>query len=278
MEDSDFWISNHVQSLAGVDTARESRRVKNWEIKLLVEFQEMLLVEIFKLPKAILKPVYCCFLLWVVGMIVIIFIFGVNMDSDAEVLPDVNIVAAGTSLCPAREVVSFGYTVNIGVSADDAINFKGAKRWADAMNSNFTRYGNDFQEWWTLPEFNFIPPDLPESYRFLVSSVTSWTIGTVFLPLFHYIVTALAQAYLHRNKRKRWRSLMNREEDFRYADIADYNPEDKTFFICLWPSALIKVLIEGSKMEREGKLKISGDSVWDKIVQYFPKGMLCDES
>jgi len=275
-EDSDFRISNHVLSLAGVDSAREPRRVKNWEMKLLVEFQEKLLAEMFKLPKAMLKIVYCCFLFWVFGMIVIMFIYGVNMDRDAEVVPDVNIVAAGSSLCPAREVVSFGYTVNVDVSAKDAINFKGAQRIAEAVNSNFTRYGNDFLEGWKVLEFNFMPSNVPESCRFLVSSVTSWMVGTVFLPLFDYIFIAFVQACFSRNKRERWRSLIDQEEEFRNADIADYNPVDQSFFICFWPSALIKVLAEDSKMEGKCKLKISDDSVCDKIIQYFPKSMLCD--
>ena len=41
-------------------------------------------------------------------MIVIVFLWGVNMDSDAQDKPDEDITAAGTSNCETRETVATG--------------------------------------------------------------------------------------------------------------------------------------------------------------------------
>merc|ERR1719193_2552227 len=118
-EESDFWISNRVANLAEGDLERDLRRVKNWELKILVELQEELLAKTFKMPKSMLKFAWCCFVMWVVGMIGIVFVWGVNMDSDAEDKPDEDIAAAGTSNClTPRETVATGETLNVDVSAD----------------------------------------------------------------------------------------------------------------------------------------------------------------
>ena len=64
------------------------------------------------------------------------------MDSDATDKPDEDIAAAGTSNCPVRKTVATEDELNVDVSADDALNLKGAQNTADAKNANFTRYGN----------------------------------------------------------------------------------------------------------------------------------------
>merc|ERR1719334_1918680 len=116
-------------------------------------------------------------------MISIVFLWGVNMDSDAADKPAEEIAAAGTSNCPVRETVATGDALNVDVSADDALNLEGAQNTADAVNANFTRYGNVLPKWLTPPDFDFMPEDAPESYRFLVSAVTSWATGVVVFPL-----------------------------------------------------------------------------------------------
>lgn len=44
-EKSEFWISNRVANLASGGLDRDLRRVKNWELKILVELQEDLLAK-----------------------------------------------------------------------------------------------------------------------------------------------------------------------------------------------------------------------------------------
>ena len=99
LEESDFWISNRVANFTGIDLDQNLRRVKNWELKTLAEFQELLLSKKFKMPKFLFRFAWCCFLIWVLGMIGVIFLFGVSMDSDAQDEPDKDILEAGTSLC-----------------------------------------------------------------------------------------------------------------------------------------------------------------------------------
>merc|ERR1719233_2797548 len=55
------------------------------------------------MPKAMLRLAWCSFFIWVISMIGVILLFGVNMDSDPEVHPDLDIFAAGTSVCTDRE-------------------------------------------------------------------------------------------------------------------------------------------------------------------------------
>jgi len=276
MEESDFLISNRIADLARVESAGELRRLKNWELKILVEFQQMILEETFKMPKGLLKFAWCCFLFWVVGMISIIFVFGVNMDSDAEEKPDMDIAEAGTSFCSSREV-KLGYTLNVDVSADDAFNLEGAQNIADAANANFRRYGNEFPEWLTPPDFDFMPANAPESHRFLVSSLTSWATGTVILPLLYSIITAFLLALLHRNEAKRLSNLMAQEAVLRHADIIDYNLAEKTFLVCCWPSALIEILAEDTTKEGMCNLKIMKRSILEKIAGSIAKGLKCGE-
>lgn len=268
-EESDFWISNRVANLAGGGLDRDLRRVKNWELKILVETQETLLAKTFKMPKKMLKFAWFFFVLWVVGMIGIIFLWGVNMDSDAEDKPDDDIAAAATSHCPARETVATGDQLTVDVSADDALNLKGAQNSADAVNANYTRYGNVLP--FTMPDFDFMPEDAPESYRFLVSSVTSWASGTVVIPLHHNIITAFLLALVYRNEAERLRHLMAQKSYFRHTDIMDYGLPDQVFFICCWPEALIKILAEDTKAEDLLKLRLDTRTVTDKILEAIAK-------
>ena len=270
-EESDFWISNRAANLAGGGVDRDLRRVKNWELKILVEFQETLLAKTFKMPKSMPKIAWCCFIMWIVGMVAIIFMWGVNMDSDAEDKPDEDIVAAGTSNCPVRETVATGEALNVDVSADAAVNLQGAENTADAVNANFTRYGNVLPAWLTPPDFYFMPEDVPESYRFLVSAVTSWATGVVVVPLQHYVITACLLAMVYRNEAKCLRHLLGQKAYFRHTDIMDYDLPDQVFFICCWPDALVKILAEETKEEDLLKLKLGIHTMADKILWAIAK-------
>jgi hypothetical protein len=267
LEDSDFCISNRIANLVGVASARNPRKVKNWELKILVEFQQLLLAKRFMIPKAMLRLAWCSFLIWVIFMIGVILLFGVNMDSDAEVKPDLNIVAAGTSFCPVREITKNGSALNVDVSADAAFNLEGAQLKADTENDNFKRYGDIFPEWLTPPDL--LPLHAPESLRFLISSVTSWALGTVVLPILYNTITSFALALLHRNERKRLRNLMDQGTYLKHADIMDFSFADKTFFICCWPAALIEILSEKSKMG--DSQKINNLSMVEKILDGITK-------
>jgi len=264
-EQSDFWISNRVANLVGGDVDRELRRVKNWELKILVELQETLLEKTFKMPKPMLKLAWCCFVLWVVGMISIIFLWGVSMDSDAEDKPDEGIVAAATSNCPVRNTVATGDKLNVDVSADDALNLEGAQNSADAVNENFTRYGNILP--FEIPDFNFMPDDAPESFKFLTSSLFSWASGTVLLPLYHNIQTAFLLALVYRNEADRLKHLLGQKPYFRHTDIMNYGLPDQVFFICCWPDALIKILAEETREEDLIELKLDTRTNVDKILE-----------
>jgi len=264
-EQSDFWISNRVANLVGGDVDRELRRVKNWELKILVELQETLLEKTFKMPKPMLKLAWCCFVFWVVGMIVIIFFWGVSMDSDAMDKPDEDIVSAAKSNCPVRNTVSTGDQLNVDVSADDALNLKGANNSANAVNANYTRYGNILP--FEIPDFNFMPEDAPESLKFLTSSLFSWASGTVLLPLYHNIQTAFLLALVYRNEADRLKHLLGQKAYFRHTDIMDYEMPDQVFFICCWPDALIKILAEETREEDLIKLKLDTRKNVDKILE-----------
>jgi len=267
-EESDFWISNRVSNLVQGGLDRNLRRVKNWELKLLVEFQEEILEKTFKMPKMMLKFAWCCFVIWIVGMIGIIFMWGVNMGSDAADKPEPDLVEAGTSNCPEREI-STGDTLVVDVSADDSLNLEGAQNTANAVNANFTRYGSVLPEWLTLPDFDFMPEDVPESYRFLASSLTSWATGVVIVPLFRNIIRAFLLTLLYRNEAERLRELMDQKSYFRHTDIMDYRFPDQVFFVCCWPDALVKILAEDTKEEDLLKLKLDTRSIIDKILEFI---------
>jgi len=193
------------------------------------------------------------------------------MDSDAEDKPETDLVEAGTSNCPVRETVATGAELNVDVSADDAVNLKGAQNTADEVNANFTRYGNVLPAWLTPPDFDFMPEDAPESYRFLVSAVTSWATGVVVVPLYHNIQTAFLLALVYRNEAKRLRHLMDQKSYFRHTDIMDYKLPDQVFFICCWPDVLVKILAEETKEEDLLKLKLDTRSTTDKILEAIAK-------
>jgi len=193
------------------------------------------------------------------------------MDSDAADKPDEDIAAAGTSNCPVRETVATGESLDVDVSADDALNLEGAQNTADAVNANFSRYGNVLPAWLTPPDFDFMPEDAPESYRFIVSSVSSWGTGTVILPLHHNIITAFLLAAVYRNEADRLKNLMEQKAYFRHTDIMDYKLPDQVFFICCWPDALIKILAEETKEEDKLKLKLDTRTMTDKILEAIAK-------
>lgn len=198
-------------------------------------------------------------------MIGIIFLWGVSMDSDAADKPDDDIAAAGTSHCPVRETVATRDELNVDVSADDALNLEGAQNTADAVNANFTRYGNILP--FTIPDFDFMPEDAPESFRFLVSSVTSWATGTVILPLHHNIITAFLLALVYRNEADRLKDLLGQKAYFRHTDIMDYTLPDQVFFICCWPDVLIRILAEETRKEDLLKLKLDTRTTVDKLLE-----------
>merc|ERR550534_292797 len=192
------------------------------------------------------------------------------MDSDATDKPETDLVEAGTSNCPVRETVATGANLNVDVSADDALNLEGAENTAAAVNANFTRYESVLPAWLS-PNFDFMPEDAPESYRFLVSAVTSWATGVVVLPLHHNVITAFLLALVYRNEAQRLRHLIDQKSYFRHTDIMDYKLPDQVFFICCWPDALVKILAEETKEEDLLKLKLDTRTKVDKILEAIAK-------
>merc|ERR1719320_443402 len=116
-----------------------------------------------------------------------------------------------------------------------------------------------------------MPEDAPESFRFLVSSVTSWATGTVILPLHHNVITAFLLALVYRNEAKRLKDLLEHKAYFRHTDIMDYGLPDQVFFICCWPDVLIKILAEETNEEDLLKLKLDTRSKVDKVLELIAK-------
>jgi len=270
LEESSFWISNRI-SLLAQEQDRGLRKVKHWELKILVETQELLLAKFFMVPKLMLKLGWCCFLFWVIGMISVLFMWGVNMDSDAADKPVDELVEAATSSCPTRETYATGEALVVDVSADDSLNLVGAQNTADENNANFTRYRNVLP--FEIPDvFNFmIPEESQESIRFLISSLSSWALGTVILPVPHKIFAAFLLAILCRNENKRLRKLSEHKSSYRHTDIMDYSDHDQMLFICCWPDILIKVLAEETKEADLIKLKLDTRSPMDKALEFIVK-------
>merc|ERR1719285_1345217 len=77
--------------------------------------------------------------MWVIFTIGVIFVWGVNMDSDATDYPEDDLVDAATSNCDTRTTTT-GEVLDVDVSADDALNLEGAQNTADETNENFERY------------------------------------------------------------------------------------------------------------------------------------------
>jgi hypothetical protein len=250
---------------------RDLRRVKNWEVKILVQHQETLLANKFKMPKKLLNLAWCCFILWVVGMITIMFLWGVSMDNDATDYPSENIVSAATSNCPLRKTVANGDELNIDIKADNAFNLLGAQSNADEVNKNFTRYGNILPGWLTPPDLDFMPKTAPESTRFLVSSLTSWVGGTVVIPPLHHIITTCILALIYNNESERLKYLHEQKVHFRHTDINNYNEDDQFFFICCWPAAIIAILAEETEEEHLVKLKLDIRTTFDKALEVLAK-------
>jgi len=194
------------------------------------------------------------------------------MDSDSEVKPSQNIVDAGTPFCNTRQIIGTGAILNADVSADDAFNLKGAQNKADVVNENFNRYGNIFPEWLTPPDVFVLPSNTPEANRFLISSVNSWALGTVILPLVYNIFTSFVLALLFRHEAKRLKHLTDQVTFLRDTDMMDYSLADKTFFICCWPAALIEILSEGSKLGGS-HLKISNLKKVERILDGIAKSI-----
>merc|ERR1719204_169147 len=192
------------------------------------------------------------------------------MDSDATETPEDHLTEAAKSHCPIRETYSTGEALSVDVSADDALNLKGAQNTADAVNANFTRYGNILPAWLN-PNFDLMPEDAPESFRFLVSAVTSWATGTVIVPLHHNIITAFLLAIVYHNEAERMRHLLDQKMYFRHTDIMEYKLSDQVFLICCWPDALIKILAEETREEDKLKLNLDTRTMVDKILEAIAK-------
>merc|ERR1719233_1778438 len=119
---------------------------------------------------------WICFIAWLLFVIFLIFIFGVSMGNDETDYPTDELIEAATSGCDERQIAS-GDTLTVDVNARDAFNLYGARNIANETNSNFERYGRNTLRW--VPDFDILPENVEEAYRFFVSSLSSWIIGTV---------------------------------------------------------------------------------------------------
>jgi len=273
LQDSEFWISNRAVLMVGSDISRRSlRKVKNWEMKILVEKQEEILRASFKMPKILFKFVWCCFVLWVIFTIGVIFVWGVNMDSDAADYPEDDLVDAATSHCDTRATTS-GEVLNVDVRADDDLNLKGAQNTADETNENFERYNSiDIFAW--IPDFDMLPEEVPESYRFVVSSVSSWMMGTVFLPVANMIITAFLLAIIYRKENGRLVDLLDKKDKLEHTIIEDFDLSDKLFLICCWPEALVDLLSSKFPDEEKIKLKIHNGPTFERVLELIAKNVV----
>jgi len=248
---------------------RDLRKVKNWEMKILVETQEDILRRTFKMPKKLFKFVWCCFVLWVIFTIGVIFVWGVNMDSDATDYPEDDLVEAATSNCETRATMTEG-ELHVDVSADDALNLKGAENTADETNENFERYSNiDILAW--IPDLDILPETVPESYRFVTSSVFSWLTGTVFFPILHYIINTFLLAVIYRRENNRLIHLLQQKDKLVRTMIDDFDLDDKLFLICCWPDGLLDLLSNEFPDEEKIKLKIHKSPAFERVLETIAK-------
>jgi len=194
------------------------------------------------------------------------------MDSDATEYPDDDLVDAATSNCDTRTTTT-GEELDIDVSADDALNLRGAQNTADDKNENFERYNSiDIFAW--IPHVDFLPENLPESYRFVSSSVTSWIMGTVVIPIFHMIIITFLLAIIYRKENMRLVDLLRNKDKLGYTIIEDFDLEDKLFFICCWPEALLHLLVSEFPDEEKIKLKIHKSPTFERVLELIVKNIM----
>jgi len=185
------------------------------------------------------------------------------MDSDATDYPEVDLIFAATSNCT-------GEVLDVDVSADDALNLKGAQNTAEETNENFERYNSiDILAW--IPDFDILPDEVPESYRFVTVSVASWLTATVFLPITIMVITTFLLAVIYRHEKERLLDLMNRKNNLDHTEIEDFDVEDKLFLICCWPEALLALLSSKFPGKEKIKLKIHKGPIFQRVLELILK-------
>ena len=218
----------------------------------------------FKWPKKLHRIAWCCFVCYVLFSIGVLFVWGVNMDSDATDFPEDYLSEAGTSICSTRTTAT-GVELNVDISADDAFNLQGATDRADQNNENFDRYSNINIFAW-IPDFNMLHEDVPESYRFVFSSLLSWITGTAIFPIFNAMIITFMLAFIYRAEHRRLVKLIHHKDKLIHTCVEDYKLDDQIFLICCWPGALIDILSSETTEEEKLKLKIVGGGIVENVL------------
>jgi len=131
-----------------------------------------------------------------------------------------------------------------------------------------------------MPDFDILPDNVGESYRFFAASLSSWIVGTVFLPIPMALAFAFILSIIYRNENERLKQLLLQAQDFHLANISDLKTNDQMFFICCWPEALIEILksetLDGDKI----KLKIRSNYIKFELflvyfLELFVLGIVC---
>jgi len=238
---SGFKISNRMGELVGPGVPVKERRLSRAEVKILGAYRILRLKKTLKIPKFSTIIAWFCFFIWVLGAITIIFIWGVNMNSDATEMPHGDLVKAATSYCDPRDTIS-GEALSVDVAASDAVNLEGAQNTADETNENFEKYGHT----WVcdIISHDLVPETWAEDHRFLASSLYSWVVGTVLLPIPHYLISAIMLSLLYgwTDENKQLRQLLELEDEFPVADLNNFTADEQLFLLCIWPEALLKIL------------------------------------
>jgi len=194
------------------------------------------------------------------------------MDSDATDFPEDYLAEAGTSICDMRTTVT-GVELNVDVSADDAFNLQGATDTADRNNENFVRYSNiNIFSW--IPDFNLLHEDVPESSRFVFSSLLSWITGTAILPIFNYMINSFLLAVIYRTENERMVKLLHHKDKLIHTSVEDYELGDQIFLICCWPEALVDILSSEIPVEEKLKLDIVDGGKVQKVVAFVATNLL----
>ena len=194
------------------------------------------------------------------------------MNIDATDFPEDYLVEAGTSNCGKRNTTT-GVELTVDVSANDAINLEGATYTADESNENFERYSSiDILAW--IPNFNFLPENVPESYRFVFSSLLAWSTGTTIFPIIIYMITSFIVAIINRSEHGRLVKLLDEKVKLAHTCIEDYKLNDKTFLICCWPEAVVDIISNKFPDEETLKLRLLKGGKVEKVLECMGKNML----
>jgi len=260
--ETEFWISNRIAPLIGQNINLTLRKIKKIEAIQLVEAQEFALKKSNMIPKLLFKATWVFCPAWFLFMIFVIFAWGVNMDSNASVVPNKELVRAARSNCPTRETYTAGASLSVDVHGLDLLNLQGAQYRANEKNKNFERYGNNLG----FGSFRLLSDDVSESYRFVVSSMASWMAGTILLPIGSYVVSATLLSVLFMKKNKKLKKNIAQEKTFHLAAASNLHEDDHVLLLSCWPEALLKILSENDNEEDDIKLNFVSGNWVEKFI------------